>query len=40
MVRLGDEIICKKSKKVVKNLLEGVGIWTPVTHEMFIINPN
>ncbi len=27
-----DEINLEKFKKVVKKLIEGVGIWTPVTH--------
>ncbi len=35
-----DEINVEKVKKVVKNLIEGVGIWTPVTLTFFMINPN
>jgi hypothetical protein len=35
-----DEINFEKFKKVVKNLIEGVGIWTPVTLTFFMVNPN
>jgi hypothetical protein len=35
-----DEINFEKFKKVVKNLIEGVKIWTPVTLTFFMINPN
>ncbi len=34
-----DEINLEKFKKVVKKLIEGVGIWTPVTLTFFMINP-
>ncbi len=35
-----DEIKFEKFKKVVKKLIEGVGIWTPVTLTLFLIHPN
>ena len=35
-----DEINFEKWKKVFKNLIEGVKIWTPVTLTFFMINPN
>jgi hypothetical protein len=35
-----DEINFEKFKKVVKNLIEGVKIQTPVTLTFFMINPN
>ncbi len=35
-----DEINFGKLKKVLKNLIEGVGIWTPVTLTFSMINPN
>ncbi len=35
-----DEINFEKLKKVFKNLIEGVKIWTPVTLTFFMINPN
>ncbi len=35
-----DEINFGKLKKVLKNLIEGAGIWTPVTLTFFMINPN
>jgi hypothetical protein len=35
-----DEINFVKFKKVVKNLIDGVGIWTPVTLTFFMIIPN
>ena len=35
-----DEINLEKFKKVVKNLIEGVKIQTPVTLTFFMINPN
>jgi hypothetical protein len=35
-----DEINFEKWKKVFKNLIEGVRIWTPVTLTFFLINPN
>jgi hypothetical protein len=34
------EINFEKFKKVVKKLIEGLGIWTPVTLTFFMINPN
>ncbi len=34
-----DEINFEKVKKVVKKLIEGVGIWTPLTLTFFMINP-
>jgi hypothetical protein len=35
-----DEINFEKFKKVVKNLIEGARIWTPITLTFFMINPN
>jgi hypothetical protein len=35
-----DEINFEKYKKVLKNLIEGVKIQTPVTLTFFMINPN
>ncbi len=35
-----DQINFEKFKKVVKNLIEGVKIQTPVTLTFFMINPN
>ncbi len=35
-----DEINLEKFKKVVKNLIEGLKIRTPVTLTFFMINPN
>ena len=35
-----DEIYFENFKKVVKNLIEGVRIWTLVTLTFFMINPN
>ena len=35
-----DEIYFENFKKVVKNLIEGVKIQTPVTLTFFMINPN
>jgi hypothetical protein len=35
-----DEINFDKLKKVGENLMEGVGIWTPVTLTCFMINLN
>jgi hypothetical protein len=35
-----DEIYVENFKKVVKKLIEGVRIWTPVTLTFFMINPN
>jgi hypothetical protein len=35
-----DETNFDKFIKVVKNLMEGVGNWTPVTQTFFLINPN
>ncbi len=35
-----DEIIFEKFQKVIKKLIEGVRIWTPITLTFFMINPN
>ncbi len=39
-VLLVTKLFLKNSKKVVKNLIEGVKIQTPVTLTFFMINPN
>jgi hypothetical protein len=39
-VLLVTKLIFEKFKKVVKNLIEGVKIQTPITLTFFMINPN